>query len=75
VSITLPFGAPSTQSVTVRATNFTGTVPIDIVLVPSSGAPVKYDATIAMNGQPTAQRAVNVEIQPNNPTRIWAWTR
>jgi hypothetical protein len=75
VTITLPFNAPSTQSVTVKATDFTGNVPIDVVVVPATGSRQTYQTSIAMNGQQTAQVSVNVEIPANVTTRIWAWTR
>ena len=75
VIITLPFNSPSAQTVTVKATSFTGSVPIDVVVVPASGARVKFPATINMNGQATAQAVVPVQIPQNVTTRIWAWTR
>lgn len=72
--VLLPFGTNPSQTVRVRATDFTGTVPIDVVLVPASGDPTVIPAQITMTSNP-AEVSVNVTFPINNRTRVWAWTR
>ena len=74
VDVLLPFGTNPNQTVTVRATDFTGTVPIEIVLVPTSGNRSVVQSQINMTTNP-AQTTVNVTFPVNNRTRVWAWTR
>ena len=74
VDVLLPFGSNPNQSITVRASDFTGTVPIDVVLVPVSGPSTTIPAQINMTTNP-AQTTVNVTFPVNNRTRVWAWTR
>lgn len=74
VDVLLPFGTNPNQTVTVRATDFTSTVPIDVVLVPTSGQRTVIPAQINMTTNP-AQTTVNVTFPLNNRTRVWAWTR
>ena len=57
-----------------RATNFDGTVPIEVVLVPSSGDRLVYEAELNMITN-LAELTVDVEIPANTRTRVWAWTR
>lgn len=77
VSVVLPFNSPTTQNVTVEATNFTGTVPIRIVVTRETGGdPVNYDSTITVPANAsTAQATVAVQIPVNVPVKINAWTR
>jgi hypothetical protein len=72
--VILPFGSPPAQTVTVRATDFTGSVPIDVVLVPSTGPRQVVPAQINMTTNP-AQVTVGVNIPANTRTRVYAWTR
>jgi hypothetical protein len=74
VDILLPFGTNPNQNVKVRATDFTGTVPIEVVLVPASGPRTVVQSQITMTTNP-AQATVNVTFPLNNRTRVWAWTR
>lgn len=74
VDILLPFGSNPNQTVRVRATDFTGTVPIEVVLVPTSGARTVVQSQINMTTNP-AETTVNVTFPVNNRTRVWAWTR
>lgn len=74
VDVLLPFGTNPNQTVTVRASDFTGTVPIDVVLVPASGERTVIPAQVNMTTNP-AQTTVNVTFPVNNRTRVWAWTR
>jgi hypothetical protein len=72
--VLLPFGSNPNQTVKVRATDFTGTLPIEVVLVPTSGPRSVVQAQINMTTNP-AQTTVNVTFPVNNRTRVWAWTR
>jgi hypothetical protein len=74
VDVLLPFGSNPNQTVKVRASDFTGSVPIDVVLVPTSGPRIVIPAQINMTTNP-AQVTVNVIFPVNNRTRVWAWTR
>lgn len=75
VQVLLPFGAPTSQPVTVQARDFAGTVPIDIVLTPTNGPRTVVQTTIDMSTGNPAQRTVNVNIPVNVVTQINAWTR
>jgi hypothetical protein len=75
VQILLPFGAPQTQSVTVQARDFTGVVPVDVVVTPANGPRTVVQTTIDMSTGNPAQRTVNVTIPVNVVTQINAWTR
>jgi hypothetical protein len=74
VDVILPFGTNPNQPVTVQATDFTGTVPIEVVLVPASGERSVVRTQINATTSP-AQTTVNVTFPVNNRTRVWAWTR
>jgi len=78
VVVQLPLGSPTTQTVTVRARNFVGIVPIRIVATPEHGWRVVVDTEIDMTnvalGDP-GQISVDIDLPINTPTRIHAWTR
>jgi len=74
VDFTLPPGAPSSQDVVVQGTDFTGVVPIRVVLTPTTGDMVVYDADLDMGLGNPAQVTVTVDVPENNPVRIHAWT-
>jgi len=75
VSIDLPFGSPTQQTVTVQGRNLTGLVAIEIVLVNSSGDPVVYPAQLDFTAGDPAQTTVTVDLEANNRTDIFAWKR
>jgi len=75
VLITLPWGSSTNQTVTVRARDFVGTVPISVVLTPESGPSSKYDDVISMGSTNVAEKTVSVVMPVNTLTRIHAWTR
>jgi len=72
--ILLPFGSSPNQTVRIRAADFVGNLPIEVVLVPSSGEREVYEADIDMNTDPD-EVTVDVEIPVNTRTRVWAWSR
>ena len=75
VSITLPFDADPNRTVVVQAKDFTGTVPIDVVLTPESGNPIKYPAEIDMAIGNPATVTVDVTFPVNTRTHVHVWTR
>jgi hypothetical protein len=75
VIVALPQGSPTDQTVTVRARDFVGTVPIRVVLTPESGPSSKYDDVINMGATNVAEKTVSVVMPVNTLTRIHAWTR
>ena len=75
VLVTLPFNAPTNHPVTVQARDFSGVVPIEIVLTPDIGDRIVYPADINMSDGNPAQVTVNVDIPVNVRTQIHAWTR
>jgi hypothetical protein len=75
VTILLPFNSSPSRTVKVQARNFTGVVPIDVVLTPDNGDRVIYPAEINMGQGNLAQVVVNVEVPINAITRVEVWTR
>ncbi|MDO8632194.1 MAG: hypothetical protein Q7R41_17055 [Phycisphaerales bacterium] len=71
-TILLAFGSTPSRTVFVRATHFTGVVPIDVVLTPDNGDRVVYPAEINVS---QGDLAVNVEVPINSITRVEVWTR
>ena len=74
VTINLVAGANPTNTVTIRAQDFTNSVPIRVVLTPENGASISYDITLNMTSNP-AQTNVTVVFPIGVPTRVDAWTR
>ena len=74
LSFLLPFNAPPSVAITVRASGFTGTVPITVAVTPESGNPILVNAEIDADA-PTAETIVNVDLPQNIAVRVHAWTR
>jgi hypothetical protein len=74
VEILLPFGSSPNQTVTIRARDFTGVVPVEVVLTPSSGEREVVQGQITMSTNP-AEATINVTLPVNTRTRVSAWTR
>jgi hypothetical protein len=74
LAFTLPFNSPTTQPITVRATGFTGTVPIAVVLTPDSGERIVINAEINADVSP-AEVTVNANFPQNVTVRVHAWSR
>ena len=75
VTVTLPINSPASQQVTVQARDFTGQVPIRVVLTPDSGNAVIQDATIDMTlGNPSSVNLM-MDFPANTPTDVRAYTR
>jgi hypothetical protein len=74
VEILLPAGTSPNQTVTIRARDFTGVVPIEVALTPSSGERQVVQSQITMTTNP-AEATINVTLPVNTRTRVSAWTR
>lgn len=74
VTVMLPTGSPTTQTVTVEATNYGGQLPVQVVLTPLQGERVIYDTVLDMAGANTASVDVSVEIPVEVPVEVHAWT-
>lgn len=75
VFIQLPFGSTPERTVTVQARNFSGVVPIRVVLTPDSGDLIVVDDQIDNTTVNPAQKAVNVTLPINVRTHVGVWTR
>ena len=74
VEILLPFDGSPFQTVTVRATDFVGLVPIQVVLTPNSSDRIIYESQIDMSRGNPSEAIVDILVPLNDPTRIHAWT-
>lgn len=74
LTYTLPFNAPASQAITVRATGFSGIVPVSIVITPDSGNRIVVNTEINADAAP-AEATVNVNLPQNVSVRVSAWTR
>lgn len=75
VFITLPFGSDPNRQVTVQGTDFTGIVPISVVLTPESGSPIVVDTELDMSGGNPSSVTVDVTLPINTLIHVNAWTR
>ncbi len=75
VDIVLPIGASQNQDVLVQGTDFTGTVPISVMLTPDSGDAIEYQAELDMSTGNPAQVTVPVVFPVNVTVHVAAWTR
>ncbi|MEW5850436.1 MAG: hypothetical protein AB2A00_16750 [Myxococcota bacterium] len=73
--INLPFGAPASQPVRVRATNFTAPVSYVVVLSPEAGPRTVYGPFTIDSSAGPAEQTVTVDIPANNTTRVDVWTQ
>ena len=75
VEVDLPAGSSQNRTVKVRARDFTGTVPIRVVVTPENGASTTYDAQLDMSAGNPVDTSVDVVIPVGGISRIQAWTR
>jgi hypothetical protein len=75
VQVQLPIGAPTNQTVVVQGRNFTGLVPIAVVVTPETGPSTTYSGQLDMSTGNPAQATFNVVIPSGNVSQIAAWTR
>lgn len=74
VQIQLPANAPTNQTVTIQARDFTGPVPIRLVVTPENGPASRIDTTISMDTNPS-QTNLNIVVPVGQFSRIHVWTR
>lgn len=71
----LPVGAPTNQTVKIQARDFTGDVPIRVVVTPEHGSAGAFDATILQSSGNPPFASVPVIIPAGSVCQIHAWTR
>lgn len=74
VTVSLPFGATNSQTVTLRAEGFTNAVPIRIAVTPDTGASLAFDGVMPVGPGPVTN-SFNVTIPAGTISRIDAWTK
>ena len=75
VYIQLPFGSSPDRTVTVQVRNFSGVVPVRLVLTPDSGDIIVIDDQIDNTTVNPAQKALAVTLPLNVRVHVGAWTR
>jgi hypothetical protein len=75
VSVTLPPGASTNQTLVVEAANFGRKVPVTVALIPDSGARVTVPAEIDNAAGGVSRAVVPVGFPVNVTTRVAVWTR
>jgi len=74
VTVTLPVGAPLTQTVVLRAQGFTGEVPVRLVVTPEHTASTVVDLVLNASANPP-ELTTQISLPVGEPTRVEAWTR
>ncbi len=75
VRVLLPFGSPTAQEVTIQARDFSGVVPIAVVLTPDIGPRTVIEVEIDNRSANPVEVVVPVEIPVNVVTHVNVWTR
>ena len=75
VRINLPFNSPTTQQVTLRASNFGGVVPVSVLVTPVHGNPTEFQGEIDNSADNPAEVTLDVTIPTNVQVVLQAWTR
>lgn len=75
VQISLSRNASPNQTVKLRATDFSGFVPITVAVIPEQGPSTRFVGEIQMGASTTADGTVNVVLTPGTVNRIQAWTQ
>ena len=75
VRLNLPFDAPTTQTVTLRASNFGGVVPVSVVVTPAHGTPQEFQAEIDNGAANPAEVDVAIEVPTNVQVTLQVWSR
>ena len=74
VTVELPAGSPTVQTVRLRGEGFTGIVPVRIVVTPEHSPSSVFDLDLNGSGNP-AEVSTQITLPIGEPTRIDAWTR
>ena len=75
VRLNLPFDAPTTQNVRLRAGNFGRVVPVSVMVTPAHGDSTEYQAEIDNSANNPAEVEISVEIPTNVQVTLQVWTR
>ena len=75
VEVGLPGTASTNQTVKIQARDFTGPIPIFVVVTPFSGPASTYSAVINMSAGSVATVTVPIVLPVGVTSRIHAWTR
>lgn len=75
VQVDLPAGSSNNRTVRVQGRNFTGIVPITVIVIPENRPATRYNAQIDMSGGNPSEVTVNVVIPDGTISRIQTWTR
>jgi hypothetical protein len=75
VFVNLPPGSTGNQDVEVEARDFNQQLPITVGLIPDSGPPSFYNATLDNVAENPVRQKIRVSIPANVLVRVMAWTR
>ncbi len=75
VRLNLPFNAPTTQNVRLRAANFGGVVPVSVLVTPAHGDPTEFQGEIDNTASNPAEVELSVEVPTNVQVTLQVWTR
>jgi hypothetical protein len=75
VQVDLPAGSTTNRTVRVQARNFTGIVPITVIVIPENRPATRYNSQIDMSGGNPSVVTVNVGVPDGTISRIQTWTR
>ena len=75
VLVALGQSAPAQQDVTLRVTNFGGTVLAKVLVIPEHGPSASYDIDVPNPGPDPGEATVTVDVPPNVLSHIYAVTR
>lgn len=74
VTVQLPAGSPTSQTVRLRGEGFSGVIPVRIVVTPEHSPSSVFDLDLNGSGNPT-EVSTQITLPIGEPTRIDAWTR
>jgi hypothetical protein len=74
ITISLPPGTSTNQTVKVQATGFTNNVPVTVSVVPEAGASAQFNATISVSSTNATVGTVNVIIPADSFCNVSVWT-
>ena len=75
VFINLAFNASSSQTITVRATDFDTVVDFDLVLQPENGSRIIIPESIDNSSGGSTDKTISVTLPVNVQTKVFVWTR
>jgi hypothetical protein len=74
VTISLPPGASTNQTVRIQATGFTNDVPVTVAVVPEAGPSSQFNGTISVTSTNSTIGTVNVVIPADSFCNVSVWT-